>query len=76
MNLNKLIDLICFAFGTFLLVFSIFSFDHKGLIGMGASNPLYYPLMSKAGIGIGAALICIGFLRRNWRKNKITNKGA
>jgi hypothetical protein len=67
---DKIIDLICFVFGSFLLIFSIFSFDHKGLIGMAGSNPIYYPFISKVGISLGAALICLGILRRNWRKRK------
>ena len=70
---NKILDIICFVFGPLLLVISIFSFEHEGLIGIGYSNPIYYPLESRVGIGIGAALICIGFLRRNWRKKDITN---
>ena len=68
--LKKIFDIICFVFGPSLLIISIFSFKHKGLIGTGYSNPIYYPFESKVGIGIGVALICIGFLRRNWRKWK------
>ena len=68
---NKILDIIYFVFGPFLLIISIFSFKHKGLIGDSYSNPIYYPLESKVGIGIGVALICIGILRRNWRKKNI-----
>lgn len=67
--LKKLLDVICFVFGPSLLIISIFSFDHKGLTGMEGSNPLYYPVESIAGIGIGAAFICLGFLRRYWEKD-------
>ena len=31
---KKLLDVICFVFGPSLLIISIFSFNHKGLIGI------------------------------------------
>ena len=73
MNLfKKILDTINFVFGPSLLMISIFSFKHKGLLG-GSSNPIYYSPESRVGIFIGVALICIGFLRRDWRNNKTTN---
>ena len=71
---KKMLDVICFVLGPLILIISIFSFDHKGLIGMGGPNPIYYSVESLAGIGIGAALICIGFLRIYWRKGEIEKK--
>lgn len=68
---TKIVDIICFVIGPLLLVIFLFGFEHRGLIGSGYANPLYYPLESRIGIGIGVVLICIGFLRRYWRKKDI-----
>lgn len=35
---KKILDLICFVLGPVVLIVSIFSFDHKGLIGMSGSS--------------------------------------
>jgi len=67
---KKILDVICFVFGPVLFIISIFSFGYRGLSGGG----LYYPSDSIFGIGLGTTLICIGFLRIYWRKNKNTNK--
>lgn len=67
---SKIIDVICFVIGPFITVLSIFSFSpsHRGL---GGSRGGYYSDESKIGIGIGVALICIGILRKHWRKDTI-----
>ena len=66
--MKKIADIVCFVIGPFLTVFFIFSFGHRGLVGSEGSNPLYYPPDSKLGIGIGVALICLGILRKHWKK--------
>jgi hypothetical protein len=73
MILKRLFDVICFVIGPFITIFFLFGFGHrgpKGYVPGGGSIRLYYPLESKIGIGIGVALICIGFLRIYWRKKE------
>lgn len=73
--LPKLADVICFVVGPFITVFSIFSFEGGGsgtrMIDKGFHSSGYsYSVESKIGIGIGVALICIGLLRKHWKKHK------
>ena len=60
---TKFFDFICFVLGPFIVVVSLLSFEH-------GRRGFYFPGESKIGIAIGIALICIGFLRAYWRKNK------
>lgn len=66
---TKFFDAICFGIGSFLTVFFLFIFTLEGLIGLGCYSAIYYPLLQKLGIGVGVALICIGLLRKYWRKH-------
>jgi len=62
--LSKFVDVICFVIGPTIFVCSAFSFRYfyRG----------DYPF-AIIGIGIGVALICMGILRKHWRK-KVSNE--
>jgi hypothetical protein len=67
---EKVYDIICFVVGPLITVFSIFSFTGSQTLSLGGSHGAYYSQESKIGIGIGIALICMGFIRRYWRKKE------
>lgn len=61
---TKLIDIICFVIGPVVLVVNLISFENNML----AESLIYYPKSVRAGIGLGVALIAIGFLMKYWKK--------
>lgn len=73
---RKVIDVFCFAVGPALMVVSLLSLEHRYPYrrhfsdGPPQSGWYEYSDTALLGIGLGVALLCIGFLRRHWRKRE------
>jgi hypothetical protein len=61
-----ILDIIGFVVGPFFTAYYLLDFSH-GPTGPGPFY-YYYPQNSRLGMGLGVALICLGFLIRYWAK--------
>ena len=62
-----ILDIIGFVVGPFFTAYYLLDFSH----GPAGPGPFYYyyPQNSRLGMGLGVALICLGFLIRYWAKH-------
>ena len=74
---QKIIDVICFIGGTSIFVFTLFDFssssggnyDYRGIYEISNNGYCYYYTVTQNYLlAIGASLIVLGFLIRDWRK--------
>jgi hypothetical protein len=75
MIIRRFFDAVCFVGGPIITVYFLLSVRHGGGRSGGLTegfSPIfyYYPNTSKIGMGVGIALICLGFLRIYWRKKE------
>ena len=64
--LSKIFDVVCFVLGPMCLT-AVFNFSGTGL-GVEGAVRYYYTNEARLGILIGTILVCIGFLRKHWKK--------
>jgi hypothetical protein len=68
----KIIDLICFVGGSFLLFFNLVDLKYHrfGIMSSDSGGYYYYSQDNQISIAVGLGLIVVGFLIRSWRKDK------
>ncbi len=70
---NKLVDILCFIIGPMIIAYNLFDFRFGQYLGHDAFR-YYYMEDTQIFIALGVALVCWGFLRLYWKKNKGINK--
>jgi hypothetical protein len=63
--MSGILDIICFGAGPFFAAYYLLDFSH----GPAGPGPFYYYYRhnSRLGLALGVAMICLGFVIRQWR---------
>jgi len=61
--MRKILDVLCFVVGAFLITFFLFGWEN-GVLGR-----MWYDNNPRIGLAIGVSLVCLGFLIRSWEKD-------